>query len=187
MQRTVVIYKGKYGSTARYARWIAEALACPLAEADHFAAKDFANYDTIVFGGALQAGGIKGIELIRRNIRKLQGKKVILFVVGLNVEDKEARMQMRDINLRKKAMAALPVYYCMGAFDPSKISGVDRGIINMTLGMIRGKPEETRTESERRLYHDLTEGADYVDRRYIEPVLAAAGLTAQTDDGEIRC
>lgn len=172
MDRTVVIYKGKYGSTEQYARWIAEALSCDMVEADRFAARDFAKYDNIIFGGALQAGGIKGFDLIRKNRRRLAEKKVVVFVVGLNVDNKESRMQVREINFDKSALKGLTAYYCMGAFDPSAVKGVDRGIINLTLKMMGQKPESQWTDQERRLYHDMTEGANYVDRKYIEPVLA---------------
>ena len=127
MDRTVVIYKGKYGATEQYARWISEALSCDMVDADHFLGRDFEKYDNIIYGGALQAGGIKGFELIKKN--------------------------------------------SMGAFDPSKIKGMDKSIINLTLKMLKKKKEEQWTEDERRLYHDMTEGADYMDRKYIEPIV----------------
>lgn len=173
MERTVVIYKSKYGATAQYAAWIAEALHCDLRDADTFSGKAFADYTQIIFGGGVQAGGIKGFDLIRKNRRKLTGKNVVIFAVGLNVEDKESRMQIREINLNRRALKPLTIYYCMGAFDPEKVKGIDRGIINMTLKLLEDTRPEERTPAQHRLYHDMTEGANYVDRKYIAPILAA--------------
>lgn len=171
MDRTVVIYKGKYGATEQYARWISEALSCDMVDADHFLARDFEKYDNIIYGGALQAGGIKGFELIKKNRMKILEKKIVIFVVGINVDSKENRIQVREINFDKYALAGMTVYYCMGAFNPSKIKGMDKSIINLTLKMLKKKKEEQWTADERRLYHDMTEGADYIDKKYIEPIV----------------
>ena len=171
-KKTVVIYKGKYGSTKQYAEWIAEELHADLFEADKFLAKDFAKYDNIIYGGALQAGGIKGFELIKKNRMKIMDKKTVIFAVGLNTDSKENRIQVREINFDKYVLAGMTLYYCKGAFDPARVKGMDRTIINLTLKMLKKKPEKEWTQEERQLYHDMTEGADYVDRKYIEPIVA---------------
>lgn len=170
--KTVVLYKGKYGATGQYARWIAEELQCDLFEADKFPARDFQKYDNIIYGGALQAGGIKGFELIRKNRMKIMDKKVVIFAVGLSTDSQENRIQVREINFNKYALSGMTLYYCKGAFDPEKVKGMDRAIINLTLNMLKKKPESQWTEDERRLYHDMTEGADYIDKQYIEPIVA---------------
>lgn len=172
MERTVVIYKGKYGATQQYARWIADELQCDMMDADHFLRKDFEKYDNIIYGGALQAGGIKGFDLIKRNRMKLLTKKVVIFAVGLNTDNKDNRIQVREINFDKMELAGMTLYYCKGAFDPARVKGMDKAIISMTLKMLEKKSRNTWTEDEIRIYHDMTEGADYVDRKYIEPIVA---------------
>jgi len=172
MERTVVIYKGKYGATEQYAKWIAQELACDMVDADHFMRRDFDKYDNIIYGGALQAGGIKGFELIKKNRMKLINKKIVIFAVGLNTDNKDNRIQVREINFDKMELAGMTLYYCKGAFDPERVKGMDRTIINLTLKMLEKKPRGQWTEDEVRLHHDMTEGADYVDRKYIEPIVA---------------
>ena len=44
MERTVVIYKSKNGSTEKYANWIGEELECPVFKAEDFSKKDFEDY-----------------------------------------------------------------------------------------------------------------------------------------------
>ena len=170
MEKTVVIYKSKYGATAQYARWIAEELECDLIRAEDFKKRDFERYDNIIFGGGLQAGGIKGFELIRKNRWILQEKKVVAFVVGLSVDDKENRKEVRDINLDKPELRSLTLYYCKGAFKPELVSGIDKGIIKVCLSMLE-PTRNTGTDAQKQLYTDMTEGADYVDRKYIEPII----------------
>ena len=170
MERTVVIYKSKYGATEQYARWIAEELNCELIRQEDFKGKDFDRYDNIIYGGGLQAGGIKGFELIRKNRHRLAGKKVVTFVVGLSVDDKDNRMQVRDINLDKKELKAMTLYYCKGAFKPEAVTGLDKGIIKVCLSML--EPHRfVGTDAQKQLYKDMTEGADYIDRKYIAPIV----------------
>ena len=171
MERTVVIYKSKYGATAQYARWIAEELNCDLVRAEDFKRKDFERYDNIIFGGGLQAGGIKGFELIRKNRWIVKEKKVIVFVVGLSVDDKQNRMEVRDINLDKPELKNLTLYYCKGSFRPEEVTGIDKGIIKVCIRMLEDS-RYTGTEAQKQLYKDMTEGADYIDRKYIEPIVA---------------
>lgn len=171
MERTVVIYKSKYGATEQYARWIADELECDLVRAEDFKAKDFDRYDNIIYGGGLQAGGIKGFDLIKKNRRRLAGKKVVTFVVGLSVDNKENRMEVRDINLDKDELKSMTLYYCKGAFKPEAVTGLDKGIIKICISMLEGS-RYTGTDAQKQLYKDMTEGADYIDRKYIEPIVA---------------
>ena len=83
MNKIVVIFESKYGSTRRYAQWIAEALSCPLFERRKFYPKDFEHYDVIIYGGGLYAGGVSGIQLITKNWNFLADKTIILFTCGI--------------------------------------------------------------------------------------------------------
>ena len=83
MERTVVIYKSKNGSTEKYANWIGEELECPVFKAEDFSKKDFEDYDNIIFGGWVHAGGVMGFDLIKKNMRRLEGKKIVVFAVLL--------------------------------------------------------------------------------------------------------
>ncbi len=173
MERTVVIYKSKHGSTKQYAEWIGEELDCPVIDAKDFNKKDFANYDNIIFGGCVQAGGIQGFELIKKAMRwgRLDGKKVVTFAVGLNVMQKETRMQLREINFDKSYVEKMICFYCPGAYNPELIKGIDAGIMKVMLSMLESKGILNMTEDEKTLLKDVKNGANYVDRKYIEPIV----------------
>ena len=59
----------------------------------------------------------------------------------------------------------------MGAFDPSKVTGIDKMVIRISLDMLESSRAEW-TDELARLYHDMTNGADHIDRKYIEPIVA---------------
>ena len=93
MDKTVVIYKSKHGSTKKYAEWIGEELECPVLSADDFSKKELEDYENIIFGGCVQAGGIMGFDLIKKNMRRLAGKKLVIFAVGLNAAERDKFQQ----------------------------------------------------------------------------------------------
>ena len=171
MDRTVVIYKSKHGSTKQYAEWIGEELDCPVIAEKDFSKKDFDKYDNIIFGGCVQAGGIMGFDLIKKNMRRLEEKKIVTFAVGLNVMQKETRMQLREINFDKKRVERMTCFYCPGAYKPEEIKGIDAGIMKMMISMLERKGALEMTEEDKKLLDAVKNGANYVDRKYIEPIV----------------
>jgi menaquinone-dependent protoporphyrinogen IX oxidase len=210
-----VIYHSKYGSTERYARWIAEELGAPVFDARKFKKKDLALYDTIVYGGGIYAGGIKGIELITKNWYKgLDEKKVIVFAVGITVESQACRQQCLEVNfekrfvtdavedqgkdsgqftvseLLKEKMLPIRCFFLPGAFDPARIRGIDKAIMAVTRRMMDTGARGDSVEGAIARY--MTEGCDLIDRAAIAPVVEAArgedrphSLTEGTDGGEV--
>ncbi len=78
-KRALVIYSSKYGTTKQYAEWIAHELGAQAVPAGNVKPESLLEYDTVVYGGGLYAGGIAGVELVARN----PCKKLVLFTVGL--------------------------------------------------------------------------------------------------------
>lgn len=113
-----------------------------------------------------------GFDLIKKNMRRLAGKKLVIFAVGLNIMQKETRIQLREINFNRRKVAHLTCYYCPGAYDPAKIRGIDAGIMKMMVNMLEKKPSLETTEEDRRLLKNVKNGADLTDRKYIEPIIA---------------
>ena len=80
--KTLVIYKSKTGFTKRYAQWIKEDLNCDMVSYDKGVSLSFDSYDTVIFGGGFYAGKINGLNQFKKNLSKLEGKKIIVFATG---------------------------------------------------------------------------------------------------------
>jgi len=227
MERTIVIYKSKYGATDRYAKWISEELDCPMVELSDFKKKEIENYDNIIYGGGVHAGGIRGFDDFQKIIKpylddayfegldktedvQIVGtisikdffksykkkqertfaekemerqvevekikpnynptKKVVVFAVGLNIQNFEARAQLRDVNFDKRFLRPLTCYFLDGAYDPQKVQGIDKKIMGMMIKMIKGKGLNA-TKDEKELLKRVEEGCDLVDRNQILPII----------------
>ncbi len=102
MKKTVVIYKSSYGSTKKYAEWIAQELKCDLFDTNKVKDDMLVDYDIIIFGGGLYASGINGIALIKSSFSSLRDKDVIVFTVGL-ADPEKSRLHLphrQELHLR---------------------------------------------------------------------------------------
>ncbi|MGI6331281.1 MAG: flavodoxin domain-containing protein [Zhaonellaceae bacterium] len=63
MKSCVVLYQSKYGTTKKYAEWLAEELSCDLIETKKATIEQIEKYKTIILGGGIYASGIAGIVL----------------------------------------------------------------------------------------------------------------------------
>ena len=79
MKRIAVIYQSKYGSTRQYAQWIARDLGAQLLERSAVSPASLREYDVVVYGGGLYAGGIAGVDLVA----KYPCPPLVVFTVGL--------------------------------------------------------------------------------------------------------
>lgn len=164
MGKIAVVYQSKNGSTAQYAKWIAEETGADLFTVDSCKVSDLADYDTIVYGGWIRVGGVQGIEFLKKNFKALGHKKIITFAVGLNIHHPAAQKECREINFVKQ-LKEIPCYYFRGAYDPSKIKGMDK----MMMGVMQKMMDDSNPE----LRHAIEHGADYVDRAQIKEIVEA--------------
>ncbi len=82
--KTLVVYRSHYGSTRRYAQWLAQALDADAAEERQADARLVQNYECVIFGGGLYAGSIAGAARMAKLYGALQGKRLAMFTVGLS-------------------------------------------------------------------------------------------------------
>ena len=117
--KTLVLYMSSSGSTKKYAEEIAASVKADILPSKKFKRKMIANYDTIVFGGWVLGGKIKGIDEFLTLWDDMKDKNVIVFSVGMSIPTKEARADMISGNLLD--MYHLRYYMLRGSFDYQKL------------------------------------------------------------------
>ena len=101
----IVVYESKYGSTEKYAKWIAEELNCKVSKLSEINLDELNNYDNIIFGGWINAGKLEGFKIIKKHKEKLKDKNFIVYAVGLaGKEDPQYK------NLKSKTLKTLTTY-----------------------------------------------------------------------------
>ena len=169
--KTVVIYKSKYGSAKRYAEWIAEETKADLFDASNIKADKLTEYDTIIYGGSLYAVGILGLKLIKDNFEKLNDKKIVIFSVGASSETQAAHDAVVKNNFTDEMMAKIHFFMLRGAFDFNKLNTGDKMLMGLMKMRLKSIKAEDMDEDQKGLLDSYDNPVDFVDRGAIEPIL----------------
>ncbi len=189
--KIIVVYKSKYGTAEQYAKWIAEELNCDVKEMGEIRARDLDAYDGIIFGGGVHAGGIEGFDTFRKWLKPVlsdayfasfdegvnfrqdwykPSKKIIIFAVGINVQNFDARAELRNVNFDKKWLRPVTCYFLDGKYEPERVQGADKLVMKFTTKLLNDKGLNMNAD-ERQLLDRINNGCDLVDRSQIEPIL----------------
>ena len=138
MKSCVVLYQSKYGTTKKYAEWLAEELSCDLIETKKATIEQIEKYKTIILGGGIYASGIAGISFLKKYHERLKNKKVIVFAVGASPYDEKAIAALREHNF-KEEYSHIPLFYCRGAWNEAVMSWTDRLLCSLLKKLLRKK------------------------------------------------
>lgn len=172
MGKTAIIYNTKYGSTEQYAKWISEETGADIYRDKNVKLSQLMEYDTIVFGGPIHAGGLQGLKFLQKNMKRFSGKRVMAFAVGLGLDNENAQQQCLELNFLK-SIKEVPCYFMKGAYNPEMVKGIDKTMMGFVKKVLNGKSEDQLTKEDKELLLAINEGADYVDRKYIEDIVEA--------------
>ena len=172
MKKGIILYKSSYGATKKYALWLQEKTGFALMETKKAKLADVLPYDTVVLGGGLYAGFIAGLSFLKKHYGKLQGKKVLVFAVGATPYDEKYIASCKEAQL-KDELAALPLFYCRGAWDDSKMKPFHRFLINMGKKMMQKQKDPAKESMAEGLMGSGGQAADWTDESYLSPILEA--------------
>ncbi|HAV91664.1 TPA: flavodoxin [candidate division WOR-3 bacterium] len=144
--KSVVIYNLQTGFTKKYAEWIAYKLKCDIFPVKEISSKKMLEYDTVIYGGFLYAVGITGIKKIKNNMSKFSGKKIAIFDVGASPSSEKVYEKVKAKNFTSEELKKIKVFYMRGGFDFTKLSFLNKILMNMLKAMMLKKKERTPDE-----------------------------------------
>ena len=171
--KILVTYTSKYGSTKKYAEWIALELNANLIEASKVKPQMLCDYDTVIYGGGLYAGGIAGVKLVAHN----PCKRLIVFTVGLADPDITDYRAIVSKNFSKDVLAKTKIFHLRGGIDYKKLGPLHRGMMAMMKGMIQKKPQEERNAEDQEFLKTYNRKVNFEEKQTIDSLVAyAVGL-----------
>ena len=175
MNNTAVIYKSKYGSTKKYAEWIAKDLDADLFEGSKVNVNQLSKYDTIIFGGGLYADGILGVDIITKNYESIKNKNIIIYTVGLgSTNDKEEFNRVIDKNFRPEMIKKIQFYHFQGGIDYGKLSLKHKMMMYMFYKFIAKKKVDELSADAKMIVATYGKNVDYTDKASIDPLVGYA-------------
>ena len=122
MTNIAVVYCSRYGSTKQYAQWLAEDLGADLYDVRRVYKEKLETYDTIVFGGGLYYGVIKGLSRLKRNYASIRESNLVVFAVGLTPpEIKSFWITWRKATFLLPCGRKQDSFYLVGSTDYDKL------------------------------------------------------------------
>jgi menaquinone-dependent protoporphyrinogen IX oxidase len=181
-KRILVLYVTKYGSTKRYAEWIAEKTHADIFEVSKFNRSLLNNYTTVLFGSPVYMGRIKNIHFVKRNWKILRTKKVSIFSVTGVPSD--------DLRQQKVFLASLPVeiqkkvMYCplRGAFNYKLLHFIDKMLMSGPRIRFKIAYWMKRSEKTKEILARFYSPQDWTNKAAIEPIVAFAKHQPQHQD-----
>lgn len=168
--KALVLYRSKTGYTEKYARWLAQELGC---EAKEFrdGEGNWAEYDTVIYGGGLYAGGINGFKSFRKRMQANPGKRYFLFAVGATPGRPDEIEAIRSHNLTAQEANAISFYYLRGGFDHEKLKGADRLMMALMRKALAAK--KAPGPDDQALLEAFSQPVDFTDRAQLLPIVQA--------------
>jgi len=172
MNNIAIVYKSKYGSTKRYAQWIAEEARADFFEYSEIEANKLMEYDTIIYGGGLYASGIAGISTITKNFEILKDKKIIVFTVGLSSTDKEeVFFPIIEKNFSKEMRDNINFFHLRGGIDYKKLGVIHKSMMTILKIVISKKSPDELSDDDKELLATYGGKVDFTDKNTISPLL----------------
>lgn len=180
MKKCLVVYESKYGTTKKYAEWIAEDLGADIFERKAIPAEALTEYDVIVYGGGLYAGGVSGLPFIIKNFDKIKDKRILLFTCGLAdpavPENTTSIKESLDKVMTQDMKQKVEVFHLRGGMDYSKLSFVHKKLMSMVQKTVAKKDPAYRNPEEVAMLETYGKVVDFTDRTTIKPLVDRALL-----------
>jgi len=170
-----VVYKSKYGTTKRYAQWVAAELDAQLFEAKQITPARLAAYDLVIYGGGLYAGGIIGVSLVRGS----RCKALAVFTVGLADPAITDYTKILDTNLPDRSRDQVKLFHLRGGINYAALSLVHKGMMALVRKAAAKKPEADRDSDDIAMLATYGRAVDFTDKAAIAPIIAYAKEVTQ--------
>ncbi len=166
-KKFLVAYTSKYGSTFKYAEWIASELNADIMEGKSVKPEILRQYDVVIYGGGLYAGGIAGIKLVTQN----PCKNLIVFTVGLADPVLTDYSTIINKNFTPELLATTKFFHLRGGIDYKKLGPVHKVMMSMMKGMIQKKPEDERDAEDKEFLSTYNAQVNFENKRTIDPLI----------------
>ena len=171
MIKTAVIYKSRYGTTKRYAQWLADALNADIFDAADISTLQLNNYDILIYGGSLYAGSIAGLKSVSKNIGENFNKTLVVFTVGLadpSITDYSPILQKA---FTSKQLEKTKIFHLRGGINYKKLSFLHKIMMSFKKREAEKLPPDQRTSDDIGVLETYGKEVDFTSKAAIEPLL----------------
>lgn len=170
----IIIYGSCYGTAKQYAEELSKKTGIKIESYENI--KSIDEYETIIYIGALYAGGVLGISKTFKKISNCESKKIIIATVGLadpmdveninNIENGMKRQLSNEIYERAH------IYHLRGGIDYSKLNFAHKIMMSLLYKKAKSLPEEKKTTEVKAMIDTYNQKVNFVDFSSLEKIIS---------------
>lgn len=147
--KTLIIYSGKHGTTARIANMLKEGIDGEVSVCDIAQVQDIEGYDGIILGSSVYAGQVskRFKQFTETNLPILKKKKLGLYLCCMKRGD-EAKEQFNNAFLPELRDCAAVEGFLGGEFDFAKMNFIERFLVKKIAKVKESVSDISETEIE---------------------------------------
>lgn len=171
MDKCIILYESKYGSTLKYADWLSKRLDCRKTVTSQIEIDDLDQFDTVILAGSIFASGILGINFIHKNYPKLKDKKLAILMVGASPGTSEVLKSVEEMNLCDK-LGQIPCFYARGAWHRTELKLQDRIMVRVIFRSLKRRRRGWLELWETALLESSNQDADWTSPDQLDDLVA---------------
>ena len=169
----VIIYGSQYGTAKKYAEELGK--RTDIEVKDYGNVDDINAYDTIIYFGALYAGGVTGMKRTFGKLNNVHDKNIIIATVGLaDPADKENTDNIKrgmEKQLSKDLFECAHILHLRGGIDYASLGIKHRTMMAMLHKKAVGLPEEKKTAEIRAMIETYNKKVDFTDFSRLDEII----------------
>ena len=168
----LIVYGSKYGTTRRYAQELSRLTGLSAIPYQEF--QEMAGGNTLVYLGALYAGGVLGLKQTMKGLSLREGQRLIVATVGL--ADPQIPQNRAHIlaSLKRQMSPELfsqaVFFHLRGGIDYAVLSPRHRAMMAAMCFSLRRKPARQRSAEDQALLETYGKRIDFTDLSTLAPI-----------------
>jgi len=169
----IIIYGSKYGTAEQYARELAKTIKFEIKSYENVDNID--DFNTIIYIGALYAGGVLGMKKTFKGLLNSNNKKIIIATVGLaDPFDKENTYAIKNgmkKQLSKEVYSNVHIFHLRGGIDYSKLNLKHKTMMHLLYKKSLNLPPEKKTAEVKAMIETYNKQVSFVDYKSLESII----------------
>lgn len=171
----IIIYGSKYGTTKQYAEELSKRTNIKAEKYTNI--QDINNYETIIYIGALYAGGVLGMKKTLNKLSNTTNKKIIIITVGLaDPKDKNntgAILEGIKRQVSQDIYNQADIHFLRGGIDYSILNLKHKTMMALLYRKAKGLKEEEKTAEVKAMIETYGKKVNFIDFDSLNPIIDA--------------
>ena len=169
----IIIYGSQYGTTKKYALELSK--KTDIKSVSYRNIEDVNQYDTIIYIGALYAGGVLGMKKTLGKIKDSSKKKIIIATVGLadpnNEQNTDTIKEGIKKQLRQDIFNQADIHFLRGGIDYNNLNIKHKTMMALLYKKAKRLKDDEKTPEVEAMIETYGKKVDFIDFTTLTPII----------------